>query len=128
MPPKRDLTGQQFEKLLVLRLTEKKEKLSGNFYHTVKCDCGTIFDIVGSSLGRTKSCGYSKRKYNTYRIFPNGEVLVELTKKQWTVLLADDWLKLKKYKWFANFAKNTNSYYCFTWQYLFMACSIYLSQ
>lgn len=51
-----DLVGQQFGKLLVIKKIPCVNK------HTVfmcKCDCGTIRDVVGSSLtnGRVSCCG-----------------------------------------------------------------------
>jgi len=50
--------GQRFERLVVLRISDKKGK-HGNTYLTCRCDCGEIREVSGSNLrtGQTKSCG-----------------------------------------------------------------------
>ena len=52
-----DLTGQRFNKLLVLE--RDMTKIGGKAYWICKCDCGNIKSINGTSLrsGATSSCG-----------------------------------------------------------------------
>jgi len=56
-PKFKDLTGQRFGKLVVLRPTA--ERKYGNVMWECQCDCGNIAMIKGSLLvsGKTKSCG-----------------------------------------------------------------------
>lgn len=56
-----DLTGQKFNKLLVLEYVYTK---NGQIYWKCKCDCGNIKNIAGSHLrtGHTKSCGCLKKE------------------------------------------------------------------
>lgn len=52
----RDLTGQRFGKVLVIEPAGIYMRM---MYWIVRCDCGNVKDIRGSSLvsGRSKSCG-----------------------------------------------------------------------
>ena len=64
MPKKLNLTGQRFERLLVLHEGEVRNTGSRNIiYWTCKCDCGVVKDVRSASLmrGDIKSCGcYNK--------------------------------------------------------------------
>lgn len=55
--PKKNLVGQRFEKLLVLRETEKR--IDGKVVWECQCDCGNICYVPTSRLtsGNTRSCG-----------------------------------------------------------------------
>lgn len=57
MMPKKNLIGQRFEKLLVLRETEKR--IDGKVVWECQCDCGNICYVPTSRLtsGNTRSCG-----------------------------------------------------------------------
>lgn len=65
----KDLTGKKFNKLVVIGLDRKEEKVSsrGNrrtiYYWKCKCDCGEEVIIFGSRLkdGRIKDCKDAKR-------------------------------------------------------------------
>lgn len=52
-----ELTGKRFDKLIVLKKTNKK--LWTNIIWKCQCDCGNITYVAGSKLkgGHTKSCG-----------------------------------------------------------------------
>jgi hypothetical protein len=52
-----NLTGQRFNRLLVIEPTGKK--INGNYTWLCKCDCGETIEVAGSSLttGATQSCG-----------------------------------------------------------------------
>jgi hypothetical protein len=53
-----DMTGRRVGRLLVLHLTEKRKGKQAIWL--CRCDCGSIIEILGSSLRRsapTKSCG-----------------------------------------------------------------------
>lgn len=81
----RDLTGQRFGRLVVLRLDRERTDKTGNTYWICQCDCGKIKSICASSLvgGLTKSCGcirrellieyniQTKSKYNRYEFDEN---------------------------------------------------------
>ena len=55
--PIKDLTGQRFGKLVVLRFHEVRNHQA---YWIVQCDCGTIKTIRGRNLKETLSCGCLK--------------------------------------------------------------------
>ena len=57
MPKKIDLTGQKYNRLLVLH--EIPERRNNRIYWHCKCDCGNECDVRGDSLkdGSVKSCG-----------------------------------------------------------------------
>lgn len=57
--PRKDLTGQQFGRLKVIKIDEEKTQQKKQSYWICECECGNIKSIFGSSLttGRTKSCG-----------------------------------------------------------------------
>lgn len=63
----KDLTGQRFGRLVVLRLLGTRE-CAGGYWRAVyecKCDCGNIVDKIGSNLSRgsVKSCGCLAREW-----------------------------------------------------------------
>lgn len=70
MPAKRDITGQRFGRLIVLKETEFRR--SGGVVWECLCDCGETTLTVSGSLnsGKTKSCGCLSRdtfvERNTY--------------------------------------------------------------
>ena len=57
----KDLTGQQFGYLTVLKQSEKQHKY-GNILWDCECICGNIISVQGNQLtgGKTKSCGCMK--------------------------------------------------------------------
>ena len=63
MPACKDLTGQKFNKLTVLRKTDKR-KYGGAVVWECKCDCGNIVEEISSNLtrGKVKSCGCAHNK------------------------------------------------------------------
>lgn len=59
--PLKELTGQKFGRLTVVRLIGRLASVSGHrktWWHC-SCDCGEVSDVVGQSLtsGNTRSCG-----------------------------------------------------------------------
>lgn len=56
-----DITGQRFGRLVVISITEEKEKHRGRKW-LCKCDCGNMKVVSGSALrsGDTQSCGCLK--------------------------------------------------------------------
>lgn len=58
MPPKIDLDGQRFGRLVVVKDTGKRSPNRKIIYECV-CDCGKVVEVIQNSLrtGRTKSCG-----------------------------------------------------------------------
>ena len=61
-PPKRDLTGQRFGKLVVLR--SMAERKNGYIMWECKCDCGNVVQVRSSKLisGDKMSCGCTTRE------------------------------------------------------------------
>jgi len=61
---RRDLIGQRFGRLLVLRLSSKKLKNSSKLYWECQCNCGNVKPVSSSQLvrGSTQSCGCIKRE------------------------------------------------------------------
>ena len=53
----KDITGQRFGKLVVLKLTDKRR--DGGVIWKCQCDCGNICEVLSKCLlsGHTKSCG-----------------------------------------------------------------------
>lgn len=64
-----DLTGQRFEKLVVLKRYEYNDN-SNKTQWVCQCDCGNIIVTQGQSLikGYTKSCGCIKNSFGEYYI------------------------------------------------------------
>lgn len=64
---KKDLTGQTFGKLTVIR--DSGERQNRNILWLCKCSCGNIVKIQGTALisGHTQSCGCTKSR-GEYRI------------------------------------------------------------
>lgn len=58
MPAKKDVTGQRFGILTVIRDTDKRSK-NGGIIWVCKCDCGITKNIASTSLmtGESNSCG-----------------------------------------------------------------------
>lgn len=65
MPPKINLIGQRFGRLVVI--SEARNKQNKRFCWECECDCGNITFAYTHSLlsGRVKSCGCYKKKVNT---------------------------------------------------------------
>ena len=66
--PRKDLTGQRFERLVVLGLADVPDR-KGFIFWRVKCDCGTEKIIMQNNLvyGQTKSCGCLSREMRAAR-------------------------------------------------------------
>ncbi|MCL2321750.1 MAG: AP2 domain-containing protein [Oscillospiraceae bacterium] len=60
----KDIAGQRFGKLVVIRLTNKRKNNSAVW--ECKCDCGNIVEVASDKLckGSTKSCGCLKKVYS----------------------------------------------------------------
>jgi hypothetical protein len=112
MPPKNNLLGKTFGRLLVIEETIKRNS-NGCVYWRCQCSCDnkTIVDIIGSSLsnGSTKSCGClrneqfekNKRKYNEYK-FLNDFVIGKTFKNEEFIFDKDDYDKIKNFCWVIN--------------------------
>lgn len=87
-----DLTGQQFHDLLVLGLTDKKDKFQRRFWRCL-CSCGKECLVCTSHLrsGNTKSCGHRHYRPNQIYLVQDGETQVG-------VCLVDDG---RDYFWFS---------------------------
>ena len=64
----KDLTGQKFNRLMVLELGERNS--SGQLQWKCKCDCGNIVLVTTTYLktGHTKSCGCLSREMASSRL------------------------------------------------------------
>lgn len=63
----RDITGQKFNMLTVLKLDHKKD---GRFFWKCRCDCGNEKVINGDNIkyGKSRSCGCIARELSSKRI------------------------------------------------------------
>lgn len=63
----KDLTGQKMHRLLFLEYVGNNE--SRNAIWKVRCDCGTVFNVVAASVkrGHAKSCGCYRIENNKNR-------------------------------------------------------------
>lgn len=73
MPPRIDLTGQRFGRLVVEGFSHKGK--DGHSMWKCRCECGNIKVINGTSLkyGRSKSCGCLHNELLSDRNFKHGE-------------------------------------------------------
>lgn len=70
MRPIKDMLGQKFNRLLVIKFCEKPPKVTQKkAYWVCRCDCGTISIVSGNALrsGRVRSCGCLLRDKNRSR-------------------------------------------------------------
>ena len=106
----KDLTGQRFGRLKVVKLTEFKDS-NGSCKWLCRCDCGTETIVVSDALrgGKTKSCGcYQKelvtqrnRRFNSWEFFMNENIAVGTDSRGKTFTIdAEDWLRVKDYCWY----------------------------
>ena len=114
MSKARDLTGQRFGRLIVIKRIEDYVEPSGRHRSKwlCKCDCGNEINIVGNALTRkngTRSCGCFakenmskiKKKYNTYDL--SGDYGVGYTSKGEEFYFdLEDYDKIKDYCWRKN--------------------------
>ena len=106
----RDLTGEKYNRLTVLRLAEKRGK---NYYYECQCDCGNKKLIRAGQItsGETKSCGCLQREWarsprekvgNEFEICGD-TVKVHMSNTDDVMLCdAEDWEKAKYRTWFVN--------------------------
>jgi hypothetical protein len=76
--PLKDMTGQKIGKLFFLQRAENRTSPSGQIetYWQVKCDCGNLFEIGRSNVGRTFQCDLCARmERGKNRQLPPGIVL-----------------------------------------------------
>lgn len=77
MPKIKDLTGQEFGRLKVLRMSEKRNK-SNQILWICQCTCGNEKEISrGDLFGKTKSCGCLGKEVRS----KNGKKLAKLQHK-----------------------------------------------
>lgn len=113
MSKARDLTGQRFDRLVVINRAEDHISPSGRRYirWLCKCDCGNDIVVFGSNLGRhhTMSCGClnkevaaeTMKKYNTYDL--TGEYGIGYTTKGEEFYFdLEDYDKIKDLYWYKN--------------------------
>ena len=109
----KDLTGQRFGYLTVVKRVE--DYISPNGNHRVqwlcKCDCGNEVVVLGNNLSKhsTESCGclrknpslIIRRKYNTYDLSRNYGIGYTQKGEEFYFDL-EDYNKIKDYYWFQN--------------------------
>ena len=94
----KDLTGQKFNKLTVIKRVENDKR--GEATWLCKCECGNSVKVLGSSLrkGVTKSCGcYKREKFNNYRHGLCHTRLYNIYKK---IIQRVENPNCKEYKWY----------------------------
>ena len=59
-----DEKGKRYGHVVVLEITDKRDKCNGSVIWKCKCDCGRIFYPRGSNLrnGNTRSCGRCNKR------------------------------------------------------------------
>lgn len=113
----KDLTGQRFDRLTVIRRAEDHVSPKGRRYvrWLCKCDCGNDVIVFSGNLGRshTMSCGClnkevaseTMKKYNTYDL--SGEYGIGYTEKGEKFYFdLEDYNKIKPFYWY----KDDNGY------------------
>lgn len=77
MPPFRDLTGQRFNRLVVIERCGKKCGLTA---WLCRCDCGRQTVVIGSDLTKnhTKSCGCLRNELTRSRVTKHGKKGIRL--------------------------------------------------
>lgn len=102
----KDLTGQKFGKLTVLRRDKNKKVM-----WLCRCDCGNYHTVIGSNLtkGLCKSCGClaaeknKQRRLCLNRYDLSGEYGIGYTNKNEIFYFdKDDYDKIKEYSWYKN--------------------------
>lgn len=79
MPPKKNLIGKRFGRLIVLKEIGPI-KAGSNVYWLCKCDCDNLISIFSSDLnrGHTKSCGCLRKELLTNKNFKHGDAKEDL--------------------------------------------------
>lgn len=99
----KDLTGQKFGKLTVLKLADERTNAGGAKW-VCKCECGNFKEVSGKALqcGDTMSCGclVSKGEYKIKQILQNNNILFE-EQKTFPDLISEKGFLLK-YDFFVN--------------------------
>ena len=67
----KDLTGQKFGRLTVVRPTEKRDPSNGAVIWECRCECGNLTTATAGDLRKKKSCGclFEETKEETYKKF-----------------------------------------------------------
>lgn len=120
----KDITGQKFNKLLVLSFDEERNKLekermrrgeikNPKLYYICKCDCGNISTVEGNSIrsGRVKSCGclqkertsISNKKQNSFEFLEDGIVKGwDFKHENYFLISKEDYKEVSKIYWRKN--------------------------
>lgn len=111
----KDLTGQRFGRLTVIKIDEEKTKYNKEVKHIrnitwlCKCDCGNYVSSLGGNLtrGNVKSCGClaaelaSKRKIKQNKFNLSGDYGIGYTSKGKEFYFdLEDYEKIKDYCWY----------------------------
>lgn len=76
MPPKIDLSGQRFGRLVVIKLAgARRYTTTTSYIWLCQCDCGRTSEVRGQNLrrGQTHSCGCIRREVASTRTRRHGE-------------------------------------------------------
>lgn len=127
---KKDLTGQRFGRLLVIKKIQNYITSGGNqlSQYECLCDCGNYCNILGNQLSRgiTKSCGCYrkenvakinkkyKRKNNYWEKFDDYIYKFIDDKNIEGLISAIDYEKCKNHYWISQYNNHTKSYYFYT--------------
>lgn len=106
----KDLTGQRFGRLKVLKRTRSERN---NAVWLCECDCGNVKEIISANLihGKTNSCGCLQREMasklntkrgNRYEICGDYVKVFLENSKEPMICDLDDWEIMKLYTWFSS--------------------------
>lgn len=78
--PVKDISGQHFGKLTVIRESERRGK-AGEVYWFCACDCGNEAEVIGNNLrsGQSKSCGCERTLRSGFNGEYHGNAFKDLT-------------------------------------------------
>lgn len=81
MPKALELKGERFDRLVVLKQADKRNR-TGGLYWECLCDCGNTIEVLGAHLnsGHTKSCGCLQKETISKNMFKHGHTVGRQTR------------------------------------------------
>jgi 5-methylcytosine-specific restriction endonuclease McrA len=104
--PKKDLTGQNFNRLTVLKRVGRAK--SGSAIYLCKCKCGSLCKVTGAHLtnGATKSCGCLRTELNRKKVEKFHKIFIGENHPNYKKNKPLSSIKLRKYAEYYNWRKS----------------------